>query len=514
MKNDKLQNALGEIGDDLIAEAAEYKRPKRKVFKATALIAACLALVIGCVSAFNLTRSNIKSSELSIPEGGAVESDKQVNESVQESLNVNNNIITLCKAQYPDRIENPNINEDMLNDSNSFDAWHSDWYERRNAYYDLAPDISDFVKNSVRTFTKGSDNSVYSPINVYMALSLLAESTDGESRDQILSALGCDSIDSLRKEARVIWDACYYNDGASNTLLGNSLWLNEGIEYKKDTLDILCNNYYASSFQGKMGSDGMNVALRQWLNEQTGDLLKDQINSLSFDPATVLGLASTVYFNGQWSDKFMPERTSPDSFYTDDGEITCDFMHESSTGDYFTADSFTAVSKPFNDVGNMLFILPDKDSSVAEVIASDELYDFIACNARGNSYAAYTENDTPYWQDSKYAIINLSLPKFDVSSQINLTGGLKELGITDVFDSNASDFSPITDEKGITLGEATHGARVKIDEEGCEAAAYTLFLCGTGAVRDEIDFVLDRPFIFVINSAVGVPLFVGTVNNP
>ena len=32
--------------------------------------------------------------------------------------------------------------------------------------------------------------------------------------------------------------------------------------------------------------------------------------------------------------------------------------------------------------------------------------------------------------------------------------------------------------------------------------------------EDEIDFVLDRPFLFVITGAQGLPLFVGVVNQP
>ena len=39
--------------------------------------------------------------------------------------------------------------------------------------------------------------------------------------------------------------------------------------------------------------------------------------------------------------------------------------------------------------------------------------------------------------------------------------------------------------------------------------------CGSAMPPDdEIDFVLDRPFLFVIESNDGLPLFVGVVNEP
>ena len=57
---------------------------------------------------------------------------------------------------------------------------------------------------------------------------------------------------------------------------------------------------------------------------------------------------------------------------------------------------------------------------------------------------------------------------------------------------------------------------MRIDEEGVEAAAYTIMaICGAGMPpEEEIDFVLDPPFLFVITSRDGLPLFAGIVNQP
>ena len=72
--------------------------------------------------------------------------------------------------------------------------------------------------------------------------------------------------------------------------------------------------------------------------------------------------------------------------------------------------------------------------------------------------------------------------------------------------------------EGVFVSSAAHAARVKIDEEGCEAAAYTVeYTSNTAAPmapEEEIDFVLDRPFLFAITGNDGLPLFVGVVNVP
>jgi hypothetical protein len=54
------------------------------------------------------------------------------------------------------------------------------------------------------------------------------------------------------------------------------------------------------------------------------------------------------------------------------------------------------------------------------------------------------------------------------------------------------------------------------DEEGIAAAAYTIMQAPGESIppEQEVDFVLDRPFIFVITSRDGLPMFAGVVNDP
>ena len=66
-----------------------------------------------------------------------------------------------------------------------------------------------------------------------------------------------------------------------------------------------------------------------------------------------------------------------------------------------------------------------------------------------------------------------------------------------------------------TLNQTSHAARVVIDEEGCIAAAFTVLAPGGEAPpEEEVDFVLDRPFLFCVTGNGGLPLFVGVVNDP
>ena len=99
---------------------------------------------------------------------------------------------------------------------------------------------------------------------------------------------------------------------------------------------------------------------------------------------------------------------------------------------------------------------------------------------------------------------------------MDLKDGLINLGITNCFDSRKSDFSSLCENDDLSISKVEHGVRVSIDEEGVVASAFTVEpLAGSAPPSEEIiDFILDRPFIFVITSEDGLPLFTGVVNQP
>src|SRR5699024_6557756 len=128
---------------------------------------------------------------------------------------------------------------------------------------------------------------------------MLAELTDGNSRQQILDLVGADSIEDLRTQANAVWNGQYRNDGATTSILASSLWLNEDVSFVEDTMKRLADTYYASSYQGEMGSQELNKALQDWLNAQTGGLLENQVNEITMDPETVMTIATTLYYQAK-----------------------------------------------------------------------------------------------------------------------------------------------------------------------------------------------------------------------
>ena len=189
-------------------------------------------------------------------------------------------------------------------------------------------------------------NVVYSPANLYLALSMLTETVDGETRAQLLDLLGAEDEETVRTTANAIWRSLYTDSANSKTLLANSLWLSEGQAYKTETVERLANDYYASVFSAPMGTGDTNKAVQAWLNTNTGGLLADAAKNIETKPETVMLLLSTLYFKDRWSDEFYDGATSEDTFTAADGDLP------EGVTEYYTEDSglgvvVTAQNKSF-----------------------------------------------------------------------------------------------------------------------------------------------------------------------
>lgn len=412
----------------------------------------------------------------------------------------------IAAPDLPDMAPYPATDEDgFFIDPDAYATWR----ESANARYRDVPSVealTPFLTASAQTILtdSGGANRVYSPMSLYMALAMLAETTSGQTRGEILDLLCQGDIIALRQQASDLWNANYRDDGVLTRKLATSLWLNEKVAFRQETVDTLSGSYYASVYRGRMGSPELNAALHGWLNDNTLGLLTEQVQSIVLPPDTTAAIASTVALSARWKSSFYEGNTAPGVFHTPDGDVNCDFMYSVRDDHIYWGERFMAARRDFDQGGAMWFILPDEGVSTDDLLADAEALTFML--------------DANAPRNSRYVKLHLKVPKFDISSQLELSRALQALGVTEVFDASVADFSPLTDSGlPISLSQVRHDARVTIDEEGCEAAAYTVMVMLGAAPpqdREVVEMVLERPFLFVITGAGGLPLFVGVVNAP
>ncbi|MBQ3095991.1 MAG: hypothetical protein IJC53_06135 [Clostridia bacterium] len=468
--NEKVAKALSYVDEKYVSAAARKKKKKARYF--ISVVAAVLVLAI----LFHL------------PSMPMVISAKAVSIASESR-----------QMQRPDRDDY----EDVYAWREDFNRWEEGQKQISNDARDAVTALTPFFLTGSEQFlnTSGSENALWSPINAYIGLSMVTELTDGASRRQILDLFGVGSIDELRRQVGAVWESSYNDNGHEISALANSLWLEEGLNYNRDTMDNLAYYYYASVYRGDLGSQKINNAIGAWLNNNTGGLLKNASDNINLSPDTILALYSTIYFQAKWQDQFNQGNNTKDVFHTPDGDKTATFMNKKlAQMNYYYGDKFSAVRLGLKNGSSMWFILPDEGYTTADVLADGQYMQMVL-----------QQN----WENTKWMKVNLSVPKFDVNSTISLKDGLQEMGVTDVFSNTTSNFTEITGDVPIYLTAANQSVRVQIDEEGVKAAAYIEFP-GAGSPEppeEIIDLVLDRPFIFAITTE-SIPLFIGTVNQP
>ena len=353
-----------------------------------------------------------------------------------------------------------------------------------------------FSSETAEVILPAGENAVYAPVSLYLSLGMLTELTEGRTKEQVTELLGVSDSETLRQWTKALWQQLCYDEQDSALRLGNAAFLNENMGFHKEPLDVLAEDYYASSYQLPMGSKAADKAIAAWLNQQTNDLLAEDTGAIKTKEIDLLRLYNTIYYKAAWRAEFSGGATEKDIFTVADGtEQRTDFMHISLAGSPVArGEGYRRASLYLKDGGEMTFYLPDEGVTVEELLQRKNILSELL-----------PVND-------EVVRVNWSVPKFDIRASLELNDALQALGVTDAFDAVKADFSPLTEQTAY-VESVNQAARVRIDEEGIEAAAFTeVQEGGAGAPQelDEEEMNLNRPFLFAIWKD-GAPLFIGAV---
>ena len=316
---------------------------------------------------------------------------------------------------------------------------------------------------------------------------------------QVRQLLNLQDPEALRQQVQQLWMALYCDNGITTCRLAGSAWVAQGSTVHQAALDSLAGVHRCGVYQAAMGTQEANRAIAAWLDQQTGGLLQGDTGSVRTSPMELLRLYSTVYFKDGWLQEFAKEDTYPQKFRPASGSaVTADFMHrEDDAARYLRGRGYQAASLPLQGNLQMIVALPDQGRSTADLLSRQGLLEELT---------SMEDRHCVRW----------SVPKFDVHSSMDLAELLQDMGVTDAFDKSKADFSPLSDEAAVLAG-VMQAARVKVDEDGVEGAAYTEAIvdlkCAEAPGAKPVEMCLDRPFVFVVATSDGIPLFVGTVQS-
>ena len=349
---------------------------------------------------------------------------------------------------------------------------------------------NDFAFNLFRK-ARGDESKILSPLSITFALGMLNNGAEGETLQEINQTLGfgeagADAINAfcqkMLKESNTL-------DEKTKALIANTIFVNEGCGYRlQEGFVDKVNTYYDAQPQNRDFADGETMdVINQWASDHTMGMIPTVLDSLTFDPTVVSYLLNALYFKGIWSSPFRKENTQDEPF---GGGEDVPMMHQEKSIRYAENDLYQAVRLPYgNGAYRMDVFLPREDKTVGEVLE--------------------TFNGSNWQPKYEYKSVDLKLPRFETSTYQPLVKEMSELGMPKAF-SVFAEFPYFCNSSGC-IGNMFQVAKIKLDEEGTEAAAVTVIAWeATGMPPQPVPFHANRPFLYVISEqSTGAIFFIG-----
>ncbi len=375
----------------------------------------------------------------------------------------------------------------------------------------LVSNNTDFALSLYQLLKTKDGNLFYSPYSISEALAMTYGGARGETEKQMATALrfqlaqsqlhpAFNSLDiALAKRGK----GAHGTDGKGFRLnVVNAIWGQKDFKFSNSYLDLLAQNYGAGMrlVDYINQSEPARQTINQWVSDQTEAKIKDLLPQGSVTDMTRLVLTNAIYFNAAWASQFNKSMTQEGQFTLVDGNIvTVPLMRQQDSFRYTESTDFQVVELPYD--GNelsMIILLPKLEnfSNFEKALTSTQLKTILD---------SLSNNE-----------VNLSLPKFSVSSEFSLNQTLSDLGMPLAFSPTEADFSGIDGARDLYISDVVHKAFVTVDEEGTEAAAATGVVIGTDDMPLEVkQMTVDHPFIYLIrDNPTGTILFAGRVMNP
>ena len=373
------------------------------------------------------------------------------------------------------------------------------------------------TKSVYASSDKGA-NLAISPVSVYMALALATECSNGDTRQEILDAVGV-TYEEVSKFTKYLYafsnheytyESAWGNKKVSAfSELANSIWAHEGLPLNKQGLESLSNNYNCDSFSVDFTTNQAQKAINAYISDKTHGLIDGDIQ---FSPETIITLINTFYLKEIWNVdgdelKFTDDKYD---FTNADGSTTATKLLKGyyRNGQAFEGENFTSFFTTTLHGYSIKFIVPNDGYSLESVFTAE------------NIYAINNVSDYNYIDHENKLLHNTRVffPEYKADFDGNLMSVLKQnFGINKLFDFDGCDFSNITDEPAYCEA-VIHKCSLNVNARGIEGAAITVMpMAGAAGPGEYVevyhDYIVDRAFGYVITDSYGAVLFSGVVNN-
>ena len=362
----------------------------------------------------------------------------------------------------------------------------------------LVSDNNDFAFNLFRT-AQNNESQILSPLSITYALGMLNNGATGQTQQEINTVLGfgetgADAINDFCKKMLAETPSL---DKMTKVMIANTIFVNSGQGYElKPPFVEKANNYYKADPESRDFNDGKTLdVINQWASDHTEKMITEVLREDEFNPEAVSYLLNAIYFKGEWSMKFKKNETKDEPF-NNGGKVP--MMHQECELSYTDNDTYQSLNLPYgNGAYCMTVMLPHEGKTTDDIL---------------NQLNGQSWNDNLHQMYTH--IVDVKLPRFETNTNLNLKEIMSRLGMPTAFDPNQAQFDEFCNVPTY-IALMKQVAKIKLDEEGTEAAAVTVVgMLDTSATEDPEPpyavFHADRSFLYAISEqSTGAIFFIG-----
>ncbi|MBP5356275.1 MAG: serpin family protein [Prevotella sp.] len=381
----------------------------------------------------------------------------------------------------------------------------------------FANDNNQFTLNFLKTVNetdKSGKSFIYSPLSITYVLGMVNDAATGQTEQELEQVLGFHrgGIQAVNDYCKNLIDNLPQVDNKVTLDIANAIFLNKRYTLKQQFEKDMKTYYDAKAEALDFSSPSTLGRINGWCKEKTKGMIPTILDAVN--PDMMSYLLNAIYFKANWASEFDPKDTKEEQFQKENGSTTLPMMHQNVLIRYMENDIYSAVEIPYgNGMWSMCVMLPEEGKTTNDVI------DYLAPTGRDKDETVVNmqyDVFTPLYSSRPYEV-DLKLPRFETSSdtddvQDNLIGLLNKMGIRLAFNPQQSEI-PNMCEQPVYINMMRQKAKIKVNEEGSEAAAVTIAgVFTTSALQEprKAVFHANRPFVYVIReSSSGVILFVG-----
>lgn len=341
-------------------------------------------------------------------------------------------------------------------------------------------------------------NVFFSPVSVSVALAALSVGARGETHQQLFSGLGFNSSVLTQTEVDQAFRELLHKarNTSQDASQGTAVFVDNKFKPQPEFLDTLKQSYFTDGFTVDFTKSTESAdTINKYVSDKTSGKIDKMVDSL--DEASVMYLLSYIYFKGTWAVLFDPQSTLEDMFEVNaNTTVSVQMMNNEDNFNvhYDKAVKTSVLHLPFNSSYSMLLLLPEDMAKLEKDLCAEHVSKWLRSK-----------------QSRKY---NIFIPKFSIKTSYSLKEVLREMGMTDMFGSNA-DLSGIG-EGDLAVSKVVHKATLDVDETGATAAAATgVEITLYSAFVNVPVLKFNRPFMIVITErSTHDILFLGKIINP